>query len=342
MRYSYVGCRLRGTLVTLSAVLLLGGLAACDEDNTSAEADTESTDSLGAGGTATLTFPLTGEPLDGRSPDHPVMMVKIDNTASAAPQVGLSDADLVIEELVEGGLTRLAALYHSELAPVVGPVRSVRTSDIGLAAPTRGVLVASGGGQPTLGRLERAGITTGFPGQVPGFFRASDRTAPYDLMLHLRQAADASDAADDVPEYLPWAAEAAPLDGEHVTRLSATFSTSSRSEWAYNPDSGWTMTNGQQASGDEFEADNLLVIMVRIHQASYVDPSGAPVPETILTGSGKAVLVHADQAVTGEWTKPSDEVPLQLVDDSGDPLLVPPGNTWIELVPTTGSVKLGN
>src|SRR5687767_11236595 len=47
--------------------------------------------------------PLTGLELD-EQPDRPVLTVKMDNSASSAPQVGLGAADLVTEELVEGGI----------------------------------------------------------------------------------------------------------------------------------------------------------------------------------------------------------------------------------------------
>lgn len=56
----------------------------------------------------------------------PVLAVKIDNTSGARPRVGLTAADVVYVELVEGGLTRLLAIYASQLPAHVGPVRSAR------------------------------------------------------------------------------------------------------------------------------------------------------------------------------------------------------------------------
>src|SRR5215210_955754 len=54
------------------------------------------------------TDPLTGEKV--RS--NPVIAAKVENTAAARPQVGLSRADIVFVEEVEGGQTRLVAVYH--------------------------------------------------------------------------------------------------------------------------------------------------------------------------------------------------------------------------------------
>ena len=135
-------------------------------------------------------WPFTGLPTSKRLPQRRAMIVKVDNTPDAEPQVGLGSADLVIEELVEGGFTRLAAFFYSSLPETVGPVRSVRTSDVGFVLPANALLVASGGAPQPLRRLQKAGIHagfagvhTGFPNILPGFFRASDRVAVHDLLL---------------------------------------------------------------------------------------------------------------------------------------------------------------
>src|SRR4029077_9435591 len=80
------------------------------------------------------TWPMTGLPVSGdetAEQSYPVLVTKLDNTSSSAPQIGLGEADLVVEELVEGGLTRLAAVYHSPLPTPGGPVRSLRAPGIG-------------------------------------------------------------------------------------------------------------------------------------------------------------------------------------------------------------------
>ena len=58
-----------------------------------------------------------------RSP-HPSLAVKIDNHEEARPQIALNRTDIVFEELVEGGLTRYVAIWHSDIPDEVGPVRS--------------------------------------------------------------------------------------------------------------------------------------------------------------------------------------------------------------------------
>src|SRR5688500_2874517 len=136
--------------------------------------------------------PLTGLPVKGKAPTHPVLAVKIDNSSSSAPQVGLGSADLVAEELVEGGITRLAVFFWTDVPEVVGPVRSMRATDIGIVQPLDAVLVASGGAPPTVTRVKDAGITT-FTEGATGYYREGSRVAPYDLFMRLDELAKSLD-----------------------------------------------------------------------------------------------------------------------------------------------------
>jgi hypothetical protein len=171
-------------LVALTAVAALG-LAGCSSDDAEpAEEEGPTAQGTAEGMTLSGQWPLTGLPASGTAPKHPAVVVKIDNTGSSSPQVGLGKADLVTEELVEGGATRLAVFYYSQLPDQVGPVRSMRATDIGIVQPADAVLVASGGAPPTVRRVADAGIKT-FTEGATGYTRATDRSAPYNLMMDL-------------------------------------------------------------------------------------------------------------------------------------------------------------
>src|SRR5690348_16781283 len=83
----------------------------------------------GAGCSAGRVSPFTGEPVTGR---RPVLTLKIDNIVFARPQTGLTRADLVYLLPVEGGLSRILAVFSSRFPPVIGPVRSAREEDLQL------------------------------------------------------------------------------------------------------------------------------------------------------------------------------------------------------------------
>src|SRR4051812_34074185 len=114
--------RRRGAVLALALSAALA-LAGCSGDDSKGSSDEKPDDQATADGlTLSGEWPLTGLPVEGDAPTHPVMVVKIDNTSSSSPQLGLQDADLITEELVEGGSTRLAVFYYQDIPKLVGPV----------------------------------------------------------------------------------------------------------------------------------------------------------------------------------------------------------------------------
>jgi len=314
----------------LACLAFLGAGCGSDDgpdpgDDASAEAAAERTPS-----------PLTGLP-EKRSAlrRYPVLVLKMDNTASSSPQLGLGSADLVVEELVEGGVTRLAAFFYSDIPGTVGPVRSMRASDIGIVAPAEATVVTSGAASVTISRIRRAGID--FVGEgSPGFFRESSRSAPYNLMTDLGAVAESlKGKARRADDYLTFGTSADLPKGQPANRLTARFSQAHATEWVYRK-RHYVNTNTLAAAGDEFTADTVLVLGVEVGDAGYRDPAGNFVPETLLEGDGAALLFHRGKAVPAQWTKQSLDSPLELSTTDGAPLAVPAGHTWIELLPLDG------
>ena len=315
----------------LVALVLSLVLAACGgaKDVKTAKPDSQPIE----GGTKLAAlWPLTGLPVSGSTPDRPVLVTKIDNTASSRPQLGLKKADLITEELVEGGMTRLAVFFYSQLASVVGPVRSMRASDIGIVKPAHAVIVASGAAPPTIGRLKAAKVTY-FTEGGPGYFREGSRRSPYNLMVNLPQLAKAVEKKAVVPaSYLPWGKEADFTGGQAAKQIDAEFSRSHTTSWRYRGGKYENLNSFAEADS-QFQPDSILVIRVRQGDAGYLDPAGNPVPETIYSGTGPMLLFHKGQVVRGTWKKASKQTPVQLSTQAGK-LKVPAGHVWVELVPT--------
>jgi hypothetical protein len=285
-------------------------------------------------------WPLTGlEVTDGKTSalDHPVLVAKMDNTASSQPQIGLSKADLVVEELVEGGLTRLAAFYYSQVPSNVGPIRSMRASDIAVVSPVHASMVTSGAAPRTTARISGAGIT--FYGEgAKGMYRSTERLAPYNLFVHLGEVAKTAHLkkAATPPDYLQWGTEKDLPKGIKATTINAQFSGGHTTEWQFTNGSYHNL-NSNAPAGDQFPATNVLVLRVREGDAGYLDPAGNPVPETLLTGTGNALLFHDGRMVAGSWHKGKlAKSPITLTTKKGAKLTVPAGHTWIELVPIDG------
>lgn len=332
--------------VMVAAVLLVSlGLAACSgevQPTAASGIDPGDPERAGQAGTLTGVSPLTGAQVGDRTPEHPVLVVKIDNTGGAAPQLGLGAADLVVEELVEGGLTRLAAFYWEQTPRVVGPVRSVRATDIGIVAPADAALIASGGTTRTVRQVERAGIPTFFEATdvqaTDAFSRDSTRTAPYNLMMDLDSLAGSLDAPGPTVAYLPFGDARDLPRGDVATTVDVVFSPAQATSWRYEDGTGYVRSPSMAEQGDDFVPQNLLVIDVKVTDAGYQDAAGSTVPTSKFSGRGDAVLFHGGRAIQATWTKDGPDGALALRTPDGEPLGVPVGRTWIELMPRAGGV----
>jgi hypothetical protein len=321
-------------------------LAGCGGKDDEKKAEDRPTSQPTEGGTQlAAVWPLTGLPAPAETPNHPVMIVKIDNTAASDPQYGLGKADMVVEELVEGGITRLAAMFYSELPSKAGPVRSARASDIGVVTPTHAVLVASGMAPPTVQRLNAAKVRYYTMG-APGVVRAPDGKHDYlhSVFVDLPKLAKSLKKEAVVPaNYLPWGQESDFAGGQPASGMNVRFSPATTTTFQFDAQSKkYTNTNSHAPQNDQFKADSVLVLRVREGDAGYLDPAGSHVPETLFFGKGQLMLFHNGQVTRGTWSKDKRDSPLVLTTAAG-PMKVPAGHVWLELLPNKkggGSIRV--
>jgi hypothetical protein len=321
------------TALAVAASLALAGCSGDSAESPTSQGTPQSS-STEAGAVLSGQWPFTGLPAEGPAPAHPPVVVKIDNTSSSSPQIGLGKADLVTEELVEGGSTRLAVFYYSQLPKRVGPVRSFRATDIGIVQPADAVLVASGGAGPTVRRMQSAGIKTVTEGAA-GYTRDSGRVSPYNLFMELPKLAKTLRTPAEAPQnYLPWGPEEDFPSGQPAKGVAAEFSAGHTTTWKYQG-GGYVNQNTYAAGGDAFKPATVLVLRVKVGDAGYKDPAGNPVPETRFTGKGEAMVFHGGKLVRATWTKSGLKAPVKLTTKAGE-LTLPPGKVWMELVPSNG------
>ena len=303
-----------------------------------------------AGSSTTPTWPLTGVPGEAVA-DRPALAVKIENSIDARPQTGLNAADLVWEEVVEGGITRFVAVYHSNLPPEIGPVRSIRPMDPAIAAPLHGLLAFSGGVPAYVDAARNAGlqVLTQDSG-TDGFHRTSTRRAPHNVYATpealVAQADDAHRAAPAAQFAYPRAGRqpTAVSDGQLTGPLALTMSGVGHPHWTWNAEVGrWLRAEGSapavEAGGSQIAATNVVVLRVDVVTTDARDPAGNPVPETVMKGSGDALVASGGHTVAATWSKDGIDDPVTLTGTDGDQVTLAPGNTWVELVPNrTGAV----
>ena len=285
--------------------------------------------------------PLTGLSQE-QPPNNPVFVVKIENTAAGQPQFGLNEADMVVEELVEGGLTRLAAIYYSKLPTKVGHVRSTRTTDIGLALPVHGTIVASGGDKRALADIKAAKVRIfTYDSGSPGYSKDPSKSAPYHVLWNLEELNETAPNGQ-VPNRGYFVFGDGPTTADVTKKAtSAEVKLSDQSEpagWRF-AGGKWTPTENRAAAGQEFKADTLVMIFAPVKDAGYNDAAGNPVPETVLKGSGRAVVFSGDSAVEATWRKASLNSSITLTaEKSGKPVTIKPGRIFLVAGTRGGSI----
>lgn len=294
---------------------------------------------------AVAAWPLSGEMAgDPAQLTKRVLVAKIDNSPQGRPQIGLAEADLVIEVLVEGGIARLLAFYHSQDAAEVGPVRSVREVDPKLLAPFVPLMVHSGGVPQNEAAMREVAFDLGQPVVPEAYLRADDRRPPYDLIAVMEQirAAGPPPAEQPLTSTLTFGEPA--QEGEAAGTVSLDMSQAHRVVYRYSEvDGGYLRYNGDDphegADGGHLTATNVVVLRVERLETGRTDVSGAAVPDWEVLGTGEAVVFRGGQAIPGRWERGRREDFFRLIDGSGAEIPLQPGSTWIELVPLDAGVS---
>lgn len=265
---------------------------------------------------------LTGEP----GAAGKVLAVKIDNVGAARPQTGLNSADIVYGIEVEGGLSRLMAVFDTaHLPPVVGPVRSARETDLQLLGQYDHPVLAFSGAQSHLLPVLKAAANIVPVTGTGAFFRSSGKPAPHNEYLHTAGVADKAGVAKDIG--LRFSASLPPggtaSTGTSVSMPSARFTFT----W-----SGGHYRIAMDGSPTPWTADNVIVQHVTVKESRFHSRTGF-VPFSQTVGAGPAQILRDGHSYPSHWSRPSDTSPTTFTTPTGTPVALHPGRTWIVLAP---------
>jgi hypothetical protein len=275
----------------------------------------------------------------------PLVAVKIDNAVLARPfHAGIGRAAIVYEELVEGGSTRLLAVYESDLAGSgeVGPIRSVRESDVELVRMFGKMTVAFSGGNTGVKNIIRQAARNGW--LVDGSYDAIPDA--YRLGAHRKDARNfftvpskiASRRPGDGPSDIGFRFGVPAAGGVPSTTAIATYSPETRVTVHYDAvTKTWSVAqNGGVMRG--VAPTNLILQRVIERSSRFADVHGMPTPYTMTVGGGAVTVLRDGLRYTGRWIRRGTGV-TRFVDARGRDIPLRPGRTWVLLVPTRGSVS---
>ena len=306
-------------------------------------------------------WPLTGLPA---TPDASLtrrpLNVRLPNDPNARPQYGLNKADIVFDLIVEGGVTRFAAIFHSRDADTVGPVRSYRLSDLQMTQMLRGALVSSGSTVQETDAVTQSikdgnmlsvdAVRDGRP-----YYRLASRPAPNNLFtgtLADREAVNRVGGGGPVTvpplSFLPPGADPATggLAGSvPATKIGVPFQGvwASSFSWdasakGYRRSQAGTQTVDGDGSGPIL-ASNVIVMTTDIWQTNIVEDSlGSKGLDYRTTGGGPASVFRDGLRIDGTWKRDGVLDMYTFFDPAGKEILLRPGQTWIHFIYTSWNV----
>jgi len=250
-------------------------------------------------------------------------------------------ADIVFEEPVEGGITRLVAVFQCQNASLVGPIRSTRAVDASILDQlSKPVFVHVGGIAPVLSLISEADLfdenvsARGSVVQNP-----PDRYAPYDTYISTEAGWGLRPGDTTAPAPIFTYSKTAPT-GNAVTSIHIPYSQTNGLTWTWAPSSAnWQLsysgTPATVANGGQISVANIVVQTVRVTYGPWAENSqGALEVQSQLSGSGPLAVFRNGLEIKGTWERSSLETPTHLVASDGSTIALEPGETWVELVPT--------
>jgi len=287
--------------------------------------------------------PLTGLPAASpAAASRPALGVKIDNVAGAWPQAGLNQADIVFDLPVEGGLTRLLAVFHSQDVALFGPIRSARPVDADvLHLLGHAYFAFSGGSKTDLGPLtDHSNATPMWWDVTPSLFvTRTDHAVPHQVFsstaLLYAGGQKRTPSTTPPPPVFSYGG-ALPSTALPAHAVTAQFDAATAS-WTWDGKQYVRDQSGHADTlmdGTQVSATNVVIMSVGMKSTAARDSHGTVVPLPVVIGSGAAWVFRNGLFVKGTWSRANENSPMKLQTSTG-PILLAPGRTWVEVLPNT-------
>ncbi|MBU1747371.1 MAG: DUF3048 domain-containing protein [Chloroflexi bacterium] len=302
--------------------------------------------------------PLTGLPIDPGLLQRRPIAVKIENSAYGRPQSGLDKADVVYESLAEEGVTRFCAIFYSQAPTTVGPVRSARPSDIEILPQYQAALAYSGCSVPVKKMLNESPDIP-LVGQIQSYdpYRRIPRpgiesyhtlygSVPKIREMMVRKGYETPVSLGGWQFANPPIAITSPTSVAHV---DIPFSGWSRLSYRYDARLGayrrWfnDKVHWDRESEQQYAPENVIVQFADVKDGPYVRYTGGGGAYLLLqnlTGEGRCIVLRGGAVTYGKWVRSERNGMTRWLDDSGQPILLNPGRTWIAVVPLDTDVKV--
>ncbi len=272
----------------------------------------------------------------------------------ALPQAGLQDAYIVYEIMVEGGITRMMALFKDKDVSKIGSVRSARTQYLDYVYEHDAIYVHAGGAKDALNRISSEGISDVDVDGAYGFRDTSlNRSWEHTLFTSTKLLLNGVNAkgfnkTTDTPNLLTYTTSLN-LDvfnnSKNANNISIKYSDYRTSNYTYDASkkvylrSMNSTKNIDLVTNLQYEVKNIIVYAVKY--SSYTNGSSTQYQKIDNVGTGDGYYITEGKAIPITWEKTSHNSQTKyIVKETGKELVVNDGNTYIQIYPTSGSLTI--
>lgn len=285
-------------------------------------------------------------PAEGTRP-HAVM---IDNAGPRVlPQGGLNLAQVIYEVVVEGGETRFMSIFWDQDPTMIGPVRSSRHYFLDYSMEHDAIYVHIGWSPMAQRDIPNFGINningaagvfwdiTDDPYNWQDSYTSMEKIKSYIKKTGFRTTTEVEPAFlySDEPILLE--------DGKRAEKINLNYSWVMSSSYEYDVEKEVYFRfrkdepHMERVSEEQLSAKNIIIQLVRSYPIKG-DNAGRQEVDTVGSGSGYYITNGKHIEIT--WSKSSRKGKTEYFDKEGNEILLNPGQTWIQIFPTNGTLEI--
>ena len=301
--------------------------------------------------TNTATVVEVKEPQIFQGTERPIA-VMIDNHRGALPQAGLNDAYLVYEMIVEGGESRLMALFKGVNLEQIGPVRSARHYFLDYALENDAIYVHFGWSPQAQSDISRLSVDNinGIYESSTSFWRTKDKRAPHNVATSTEKILEIANrkgysTQSNQESVLNYVADPVNLDSEMIaTTVTIPYSDSNEVTYEYDEatqryvryDRGEKQVDW--VTGEDVTTKNIIIVKVKNTTLNDGENKGRQTLDNIKTLDGYYITNGKAIAITCEKTDRAEQTVYK--DLEGNEIEVNDGNTFIQMCPIDSEIVI--
>lgn len=279
--------------------------------------------------------------------------VMIDNHSGAWPQAGLMKAYMVYEIIVEGGETRLMALFKGTEVEKIGPVRSSRHYFLDYAMENGAIYVHYGWSPQAESDISTFKVQNinGIVQSSSEFWRIKDKKSPHNVLTSIEKIKEMAEKKgyglySNAKSVLNYSIDEVNLeDGEDAYNIEITYSTLQNVEYSYNEESKIYERKARGKEQKDYESKevlttkNIIIEFVENYTLNDSENKGRQGIRNIGTFDG--YYITNGKAIKIKCTKNSRTDRTVYKDLNGNEIKVNDGNTWVQICPEDANVEVG-